>query len=198
MKKKIASTTEEVVEKFKQVNNDPLLNFSLVDYKNNKEKVCIICHHKDEFGNEHGKFWMKPNNFLNGQGCPICNSSHLEKEVKQALDSNNINYIYQDKPSWLKPLSLDFYLPDQHIAIECQGRQHYQSILFFGGIFNTLYLKFFPRFIILPFPFAILKEIVIFFFCECIWIITLLRFKEIPFFAFSCCISYNPTIVTNG
>ena len=37
---------------------------------------------------------------------------------------------------WLrlkKPLSLDFYLPKQNIAIECQGIQHYKAIERFGG-----------------------------------------------------------------
>lgn len=30
-------------------------------------------------------------------------------------------------------LSLDFYLPEYNVAIECQGRQHFESIDFFGG-----------------------------------------------------------------
>ena len=30
-------------------------------------------------------------------------------------------------------LSLDFYLPDYNIAIECQGIQHFNSVSFFGG-----------------------------------------------------------------
>ena len=29
--------------------------------------------------------------------------------------------------------SLDFYLPDYNIAIECQGIQHFEPIDFFGG-----------------------------------------------------------------
>lgn len=141
MKKKLSSNTIDFVEKMKQINTDDLLDFSQVNYKNNKTKVCVICHHKDTSGNEHGEFWMKPNNLLQGQGCPICNSSHLEKEVKTALDKNHIDYIFQYRENWIKPLILDFFIPSKNIAIECQGRQHYQSILYFGGIHGFAKLK---------------------------------------------------------
>jgi len=30
-------------------------------------------------------------------------------------------------------MSLDFYLPEYKIAIECQGRQHFEPVLDFGG-----------------------------------------------------------------
>ena len=141
IKKKISSNTMDFIQKAKQINNDPLIDFSQVNYKNNKTKVCIICHHKDLNGIEHGQFWMKPNNLLQGEGCPICNSSHLEKEVKAALDNNDIDYIFQYRESWIKPLTLDFFIPSKKIAIECQGRQHYQSILYFGGIHGFAQLK---------------------------------------------------------
>lgn len=53
----------------------------------------------------------------------------LEKIVKNLLDENNIKYIYQYKVDWLKNignLSIDFFLPEQNIAIECQGRFHFE------------------------------------------------------------------------
>lgn len=40
-------------------------SYNKVDYKNNKEKVCIICP-------EHGEFWQKPKDHLSGNGCPKC------------------------------------------------------------------------------------------------------------------------------
>jgi very-short-patch-repair endonuclease len=40
-------------------------DYSKVEYKSAKEKVCIICP-------EHGEFWQTPANHLSGQGCPIC------------------------------------------------------------------------------------------------------------------------------
>lgn len=44
-----------------------------------------------------------------------------------------INFIRQYRSKWLGSQSLDFYLPDYNIAIECQGIQHYEPISFFGG-----------------------------------------------------------------
>ena len=41
--------------------------------------------------------------------------------------------IYQYRPPWLSPQSLDIYIPKLNIAIEYQGIQHYTSVDFFGG-----------------------------------------------------------------
>jgi hypothetical protein len=37
-------------------------------------------------------------------------------------------------PVWLAPQHLDIYIPSKQIAIEYQGKQHYQAIDYFGGI----------------------------------------------------------------
>ena len=75
-------------------------------------------------------FWQTPNAHLLGQGCPFCsaNKSKLEEEVKVKLNEENINYIWQYSSKQLGKLSLDFYLPNENIAIECQGIQHYMPI----------------------------------------------------------------------
>lgn len=57
--------------------------------------------------------------------------SKLEQKVKNLLENNNIGFVHQQTFAWLKSakhwaLRLDFYLPEYNIAIECQGRQHYQ------------------------------------------------------------------------
>lgn len=49
------------------------------------------------------------------------------------LQENDIEFEYQKKFTWIGYQSLDFYLPKYKIAIECQGRQHFISIDFFGG-----------------------------------------------------------------
>ena len=41
--------------------------------------------------------------------------------------------IYQYYPDWLRPQSLDIYIPSLNIAIEYQGIQHYENVSFFGG-----------------------------------------------------------------
>ena len=88
-------TTEEFVIKAKQIHGNRY-DYSKVEYKNNKTKVCIIC-------KEHGEFWMKPNDHLNGHGCTSCGGtkkdtveSIIEKFKKihcNKYDYSKVNYI---------------------------------------------------------------------------------------------------------
>ena len=73
----------------------------------------------------HGEFEQKPNDHLNGKGCPKCNMSHLEREVYSFLSLNGIKFEIQKKFEWLGKMSLDFYLTEYNLAIECQGKQHF-------------------------------------------------------------------------
>lgn len=82
----------------------------------------------------HGIFKTNMYNFLRlGSGCPKCSESHLEKEVRLILEYNNIEYEYEKKFEWLGLQSLDFYISNKKVAIECQGLQHFMPISFFGG-----------------------------------------------------------------
>lgn len=114
-------TTDDFIKKAQNIHGLKY-DYSKVEYKNAKDKVCLICL-------KHGEFWQTPNDHLSGKGCPSCNESHLEREVKNILDKNNIEYISQYKIKWLRKQSLDFYLSDYNIVIECQGKQHFG----FGG-----------------------------------------------------------------
>ena len=79
---------------------------------------------------------VKPNAFLYGSRCPYCNNPKGEVIINKILDSFNINYEPQKTFDDLKDiglLSYDFYIPDQNILIEYQGRQHYQPVDYFGG-----------------------------------------------------------------
>ncbi len=58
------SSTEEFVAKARAKYGN-LYDYSKVEYKGNKIKVCIVCP-------EHGEFWMSPNNHLRGHRCPAC------------------------------------------------------------------------------------------------------------------------------
>lgn len=99
-------------------------NYSKVDYKNNHTKVCITCP-------EHGEFWQTPLSHLSGRGCPVCNDSHIERALMNILENNNIEYIFQyrDKEI-LGKQSLDFFLPQYRLAIECQSEIHYKDNFF--------------------------------------------------------------------
>ena len=113
-------TTDDFIEKAKGIHGDKY-DYSKVVYINNRTKICIICP-------EHGEFWQTPDKHLQGRGCSKCKFSNIEREVEILLHKNNINYEYEKKfPEWLGKQSLDFYLPDYNIAIECQGEQHFSG-----------------------------------------------------------------------
>lgn len=105
-------------------------NYSKSVYKNARTKVCIICP-------EHGEFWQTPNTHLNGRGCPACNESSLEREIRVLLEGNNIEFESQKEFDGLigrkRNLKFDFYVPFFNTAIECQGDQHFKMVPFFGG-----------------------------------------------------------------
>lgn len=138
-------SVSDVIDRFNKKHNFKY-DYSMINnhpeyYRNMQTKVPIICHCKDSSGKEHGIFWQEPNVHLKGHGCPICNESHAEKEIRQLLDSNRIEYIFQANKKTLdfldkgngQSMSLDFYLSEYRIGIECQGIQHFQIIDYYGG-----------------------------------------------------------------
>ena len=116
-------TTEEFIERARKIHGNKY-NYSKIEYKGYYEKVCIICP-------EHGEFWQLAYNHLQGKGCGQCKMSQLENRVNQLLLKNKIKFEYNIRPDFLKNgksyRSLDFYLPDYNIAIECQGIQHFSD-----------------------------------------------------------------------
>ena len=119
---------EFFIERARKVHGDKY-DYSKVEYVATNEKVCIICPH-------HGEFWQTPSGHMNGQGCPMCNQSHLERDVMRFLRSQKIKFVAQKTFDWLVSsgtLRLDFFLPDYSVAIECQGGQHFTAVDYYGG-----------------------------------------------------------------
>ena len=83
-------TTEEFIKKSKKIHRDKY-DYSLVDYKNSKNKVKIIC-------SKHGIFEQVPSNhILQKQGCPMCygNKKITTNEfIKNATDIHGSKYDY--------------------------------------------------------------------------------------------------------
>lgn len=118
-------SNEKFIEKVKSVHGNKY-DYSKVEYKNAKTKVCIICP-------EHGEFWQTPDNHINQkQGCPICryikSSSKirkpLEEFIKKAKEIHGDKYDYSKveyKNSKIKvciicPEHGEFWqAPDKHI-----------------------------------------------------------------------------------
>lgn len=116
-------STKSIINKFKKIHGDKY-DYSKVNYFNAHTNVLIVCP-------IHGEFPQSPHDHLKGCGCPKCNQSKLEKEIEQLLIENKIEYLSQKHYEWLKRQTLDFYLPQYNIAIECQGRQHFTDNNFF-------------------------------------------------------------------
>lgn len=90
------SNTDEFIKKARKIYGEKY-DYSNVDYKNNKEKVCIICHNVDEQGNEHGVFFQRPNDHLSGYGCPKCGNRYTpttEEWVAKARIVHGNRYDY--------------------------------------------------------------------------------------------------------
>ena len=67
----IKKTTEDFIKEAKIIHNDKY-DYSKVNYRNNKSKITIFCHEKDQDGNEHGEFVQQALTHLQGHGCPKC------------------------------------------------------------------------------------------------------------------------------
>ena len=66
-------------------------DYSKVNYKGSRTKVCIVCP-------EHGEFWQTPYEHLNGSGCPKCSEFHggftIENFLKKAHEIHGDRYDY--------------------------------------------------------------------------------------------------------
>jgi hypothetical protein len=90
----MSSTAERFIEKAKQVHGDKY-DYSLVEYKNMKTKVKIICP-------IHGEFWQTPSDHLQKHGCGECgllknakeNAKTTEQFVKDAKKIHGDKYDY--------------------------------------------------------------------------------------------------------
>ena len=97
-------------------------------YRNINTPIIVTCP-------IHGDFEQTPYMLFNGHGCYKCGQSALENEIQVFLDSKKIESKYEANKryfSWLGMQSLDFYLPQYNVAIECQGIQHFKP-QHFGG-----------------------------------------------------------------
>lgn len=124
---KNSSTKEEFVKKATEIHNGKYTYDNFV-YTNCHTRGVITCP-------IHGDFLQTPNAHLLGFGCKKCKNSRAEAEIIKILDTNKVNYDYQcgyRKLKWMGTQTLDFYLPDTNIAIECQGEQHFLPVDFGG------------------------------------------------------------------
>ena len=93
--------------------------------------IEFICPH-------HGLQKVYWTNLVKRKSCPQCKeynrqNSKLTQKVEKFLIENNIQYIKEykfEKCKDKRELPFDFYLVDKNIAIEVNGRQHYEKAYF--------------------------------------------------------------------
>ena len=127
--KKHHYTTDEWVQLAKEIHKLDDYVYTKSKYVDSKTDICVICP-------KHGEFWQNPYYHLKGCGCPICNESKLEKDIREFLLEKEIIFEPQKTFEWLKfkkhgLLKYDFYLPKYKVAIECQGIQHFKEVYHF-------------------------------------------------------------------
>ena len=94
--------TNIFIERAKKIHGEKY-DYSKVNYIDNKTKVCIICHEKDENGKEHGEFWQTPTGHIDKKTkCPRCTKNHrytteefmdkLPEWVKEKYDFSKFKY----------------------------------------------------------------------------------------------------------
>lgn len=123
-------THEEFVNKLSKINPDIEVVGKYIGSKIKIEFKCKKC----------GNLWMAAPEMVsgNGSGCPACAYSKGEDSIARFLAEQNIAYETQKKFDGLLgtkggKLSYDFYIPQDNILIEFQGKQHYEITPHFGG-----------------------------------------------------------------
>ena len=77
-------------------------------------------------------FETRPNDFLNGHGCPKCKESRNEKKIEKILIANNVEFEKQKTFSdcrYKSVLRFDFYLPKYNTCIEFDGEFHFMNCI---------------------------------------------------------------------
>lgn len=128
------STKDEFIQKANKVHNN-FFSYDKVEYKQSTIKVIITCP-------IHGDWEQKPNDHLNGCGCPTCwnqtKDSKKLKEFDKFLIDNNIEYESEKRYDTCRgerlPLPFDRYIPSLNLLIEYDGEQHFKIVEHWGGI----------------------------------------------------------------
>jgi len=133
----LKKTTKQFIKESNEIHNFRY-DYSKVNYVNNQTKVIITC-------SIHGDFEQVSSSHLSGAGCPHCMESKGERKISKFLDQKNIEYVRQKKfddcIGLRYKLPFDFYLPKYRVAIEFDGKQHFEPMEYFGGLESYNRLK---------------------------------------------------------
>jgi hypothetical protein len=115
----LRSNTKEFIEKANKIHNYKY-DYNLVDYKNAKTKVKIIC-------NIHGIFNIEPNAHLNGNGCSKCGRlSRIEKSkytTETFIEKSNIRHN-----NFYSYLKTKYTKSTEEVNIECPIHGEFKQV----------------------------------------------------------------------
>ena len=116
-------TYEQFIKELSEINP----NIEVLEkYINNRTPIKCRCK-IDKY-----EWSQRPNHLLRCVGCPKCNSSKGEKRIAKYLKECNIENIEQyrfNDCKFKQTLPFDFYIPSLNIAIEFDGKDHYEIFI---------------------------------------------------------------------
>jgi hypothetical protein len=102
-------------------------DYSLIENKfNYKDKLPIICHHKDGLGREHGVFYSTFSHLKRGDGCPKCIGKYMDKELfvyESKLIHGDV-YSYNKSIFLGKKKKLTIYCNKHHLYFQQTPEKH--------------------------------------------------------------------------
>ena len=113
---------ESFIEKANIIHNNKYdyAKFTYISARNMATIICPI----------HGEFEQITYSHLNGTGCPKCKKSKGELKIEKYLLINSIDFesqkTFEDCKN-INYLPFDFYIFDQNICIEFDGKQHFEN-----------------------------------------------------------------------
>lgn len=130
---------EDFINRAKKILGDKI-SFDKVNYIDCHTKVTLTCE-------DHGDFLLTPTKVLHSKrGCPNCKNSRIESLIANKLNSLGVEFEAQKTFKGCKDkkrLVFDFYIEKLNLAIEYDGRQHYdkESIFYSKNIVKRDMIK---------------------------------------------------------
>ena len=126
------TSLEDLINQVKLIHRDFILVEDASLYENTESKILFRCIKSPK----HGVFKASTHDILAGGGCPICRMSKGERKIWFWLNDHKITFISQKRVS--KHIGsgvfiFDFFLPEERLIIEYDGRQHTTPIERWGG-----------------------------------------------------------------
>lgn len=109
---------EKFIKKAKLIHGNKY-DYSKIEYKNNRTKICIIC-------SIHGDFWITPDSLIQGKGCQKCGIISARNKNKMNQDDfiKRANEIHGNKYDYSK---VGYINTDTKVKIVCPEHGEFEQ-----------------------------------------------------------------------